>query len=101
MNPLNTPPYLAAKLVLGSGDQCNGVRVNTKMQVIDCLQELNQPPGMATVSIDNETVIPHLYAAGELAGGFYGAARGHGKVGSYIVVGRVAGTNAAAETPIS
>lgn len=101
MNPLNTPPYLAAKLLLNGHDQCNGLRVNTKMQVIDCVQELKRPPAMATESIDNEIVIPHLYAVGELAGGFFGAARGHGKIGSYVVNGRVGGMNAAAETPIS
>lgn len=51
-----------------------------------------------SVAINRETVIPRLYAAGEFTGGSFGASRGHGKLGSYVVQGRVAGKAAAAET---
>jgi hypothetical protein len=100
-NPINAPPYLAAKLSMNAHDQCNGVRVNTSMRVLDAQRTLLLGPGVETQPIDTEPVIPHLYACGELAGGFFGAARGHGKIGSYVLNGRVAGTKAAAETPLS
>jgi len=51
-------------------------------------------------SLNTERIIPHLYAAGELAGGFWGMARADGKMGSYVVTGGIAGRNAAAETPV-
>ena len=101
LNPISTPPYQAAKLLVCGHDQCGGLRVNSKMQVIDCQNfQVAQGSGPAA-PLDSETVIPHLYAAGELAGGFWGMARADGKMGSYCVVGRLAGRNAAAETPLT
>jgi succinate dehydrogenase/fumarate reductase flavoprotein subunit len=101
LNPISTPPYMAAKFVLASHDQSGGIRVNTNMQVIDCQNyQLTQGSG-PQAPLDQEAVIPRLYAAGEVAGGFWGMARGDGKMGSYCVVGRVAGANAAAEIPLT
>lgn len=101
LNPISTPPYQAAKLLVCGHDQCGGLRVNARMQVIDCQNyQVAQAAGPAA-PLNSETVIPHLYAAGELAGGFWGMARADGKMGSYCVVGRLAGRNAAAETPLT
>ena len=52
------------------------------------------------VSIDDEPVIPHLYAAGEVVGGYVGAERGHGKISIYETFGRIAGKAAAAEADL-
>jgi urocanate reductase len=101
LNAISTPPYQAAKFLMGGHDQCGGIRINTKAQVIDCQSyQVSQGSG-PSAPLDSEAVIPHLYAAGELAGGFWGDARHSGKMGSYCVVGRMAGRNAAAETPLT
>jgi hypothetical protein len=101
LNPISTPPYQAAKLLVCGHDQCGGLRVNANMQVIDCQNyQIAQGSG-PSAPLNSEAVIPHLYAAGEVAGGFWGMARADGKMGSYCVVGRLAGRNAAAETPLT
>ena len=95
---LTTAPFFGARLILNTHDQCAGIRVNSKMQVID--QTFQAEGGTRpSVSLDEERVIPHLYAAGECTGGLYGADRGPGKFGSYLVQGRFAGRHAAAERP--
>ena len=99
-NPIAQGPFFGAKMILFAHDQSNGVRVNTKLQVID--QTFQLETGSApSVPLDKERVIPHLYGAGEFAGGTFGAARGSGKMGSYAVQGRLAGKNAAKETPVT
>jgi succinate dehydrogenase/fumarate reductase flavoprotein subunit len=76
----------------------NGARVNTKSQVIAALKpgDVREIPA----SIDDEKVIPHLYAAGEL-GNTHSNRRGHGSLGNFATFARIAGENAAKETPIS
>ena len=94
---LSTPPFMAAKLFMLTHDQGCGIRANTQMQVID--QTFQWDAGSSpSVALDKERVIPHLYAAGELVGGLWGAARGHGKIGAYAVQGRIAGKAAVKET---
>jgi urocanate reductase len=96
---ISTAPFMAARLLPMTHDQGCGLRANTKMQVID--QTFQRDQGQtAPVALDKERVIPHLYAAGEIVGGLWGAARGHGKIGSYAVQGRVAGKTAVTETAV-
>jgi succinate dehydrogenase/fumarate reductase flavoprotein subunit len=95
--PIATPPFYAAKMSPLFADQSSGIRVNTKMQVIDQAFQVVDSGASPSVPIDREAVVPRLYGAGEFTGGMFGAARGHGKLGSYIVQGRVAGQGAAAE----
>ncbi len=80
-------------------DQSSGMRVNTRMQLIDQAFQHVDEGATASVAIDQEQVISRLYGAGEFTGGSFGEARGHGKLGYYMVQGRVAGRNAAAEAP--
>lgn len=88
------PPFFAAKATLKRHTQRNGLRVNTKSQVIEQSDQMN---GMKAVSIDQEKVIPHLYAAGE-AGNSLGYRRGHNSLMHYVTAARIAGENAAKET---
>lgn len=97
MYKILTPPFFGAKFLMLAHDQMGGLRANTKGQVLDITQQLE---GKA-LSIDEEKVIPHLYAAGECVGGYVGAERGHGKISIYMIFGRIAGENAAKETPLA
>jgi succinate dehydrogenase/fumarate reductase flavoprotein subunit len=97
MRRIATAPFYGLKASLIRHTQRNGARVNTKSQVIAALQ-----PGDGVVplaSINDEKVIPHLYAAGEL-GNIMGYRRPHGSLGNYAIFARIAGENAAKETPI-
>lgn len=93
--PIAKAPFFGAKLCMLRHTQRNGIRVNTKAQVLD-RSDLLSAQG---VSIDKEKTIPHLYAAGECAAGYYGFYHVHGTLGIYMVYGRIAGQNAAAEKP--
>ncbi|MBI4469714.1 MAG: FAD-binding protein [Acidobacteria bacterium] len=85
--------FFGAKMLILAHDQMAGLRANTKAQVLN-----RNDQGVAEgVRIDDEQIIPHLYAAGECVGGYYGAVRGHGKVGVIGIWGRIAGQNAAKE----
>ena len=95
MYKIATPPFFAAKANLLRHTQGNGLRINTKAQV---LERMDQWDGLHAVSIDEEEAIPHLYAAGECTG-FLGWRRNHGKLGHCVTFGRIAGQNAAAEEP--
>jgi len=75
---IQTAPFHAAWATPVIHDSRAGLRINAKCQVIDL----------------NGNVIPGLYCGGESAGGF----SMHG-MGRCIVQGRIAGYNAAAETP--
>jgi succinate dehydrogenase/fumarate reductase flavoprotein subunit len=97
--PVATPPFWAARWCRMTHDQCTGIRVNQKMQVVDQMYQW-MPEGGDSVPISQEKVIPHLYAAGECTGGTGGAVRGSGKRGWYQVHGYVAGDLAAKETAI-
>jgi flavocytochrome c len=100
LNPIKNGPFYAALNNLGTHDQCAGMRVNSKMQVIDATFQATTGV-KAAVALDQEPVIPHLYGAGEINGGLFGADRGSGKMGAYLVEGRFAGKNAAAEKPLT
>ena len=75
---IQTPPFYAAWAMPVVHDTRAGLRINAKCQVMDF----------------SGNVIPGLYCAGESAGGFslHGLAR-------CVVQGRIAGKNAAGETP--
>jgi len=75
---INTPPYYAAFSAPSIHDSLAGIHINTNGQVMDL----------------DDNVIPKLYAAGETVGGF--AMHGLAKC---LIFGRIAGTNAGAETP--
>jgi succinate dehydrogenase/fumarate reductase flavoprotein subunit len=76
---LETPPFYAVWISLFVHDTCGGLAVNAKSQVLDIFGK----------------IIPGLYAGGEAAGGLdvIGMPRG-------IIMGRIAGENAAAEKPM-
>ena len=90
------PPFYGTKVSLIRHTQRNGLRVNTKSQVIE---QSDQRDGSKPASIDQEKVIPHLYAAGEL-GNALGWRRPHNSLGHYTTAARWAGMNAAKETPV-
>ncbi len=78
MYKIQTPPFYAAWATPVIHDTRSGLRINAKCQVMDLTGH----------------VIPGLYCGGESAGGFnlHGLAR-------CTVQGRIAGKNAASETP--
>ena len=90
---IQNAPFFAAKLKVMAHDQQGGLRVNTKGQVLDINAQIEGD----AVSVDEEPVIPRLYAAGECTGGTVGARRAHGKISFYMVQARFAGKAAAAE----
>jgi len=90
------PPFYAVKLNILRHTPCGGLRINTKGQV---LERAAQWDGRVAKNIDEETTIPHLYAAGEAAA-FVGFRRAHRKTGPILTMGRLAGKAAAAEEAI-
>jgi succinate dehydrogenase/fumarate reductase flavoprotein subunit len=97
LSRIETAPFYGFKASMIRHTQRNGARVNTKSQVIALLED---PTAVtAWTSIDDEPVIPHLYAAGEL-GNVMGYRRMHGSLGNYALFARIAGENAAKETSI-
>lgn len=95
--PVATAPFYAVKMQFFAHDQMGGLVANTKGQV--CKRSAHYGP--EPVALDDQEVIPHLYAVGECVGGYVGRDRGHGKISMYMVFGRLAGQNAAAEAPIA
>lgn len=93
LSKIATPPFYGAKASLIRHTQRNGLRVNTKSQV---LEQADQKNGLKPVSIDQEKAIPHLYAAGEV-GNALGWRRPHNSLGHYTTAARIAGENAAKE----
>lgn len=91
---IEAAPFYGLKASLIRHTQRNGVRVNTKSQVI--AQMSYGDDRAAAASIDDEPVIPHLYAAGEL-GDVMGNRLMHGSMGNYAIFARIAGENAALE----
>lgn len=91
-----TPPYYAGRASLIRHTGRNGARVNSKSQVIDssALQSCE------VVSVNDEPVIPHLYAAGE-CGNSLGWRKPHNSLGHYATAARIAGENVAEEKPLS
>jgi succinate dehydrogenase/fumarate reductase flavoprotein subunit len=93
--PVSAPPFYAVKLNILRHTPAGGLRVNSRGQVLDRSQLWD---GAVARSIDEEMVIPHLYAAGESAA-FVGFRRAHRKTGPIFTMGRLIGRAAAAETP--
>ncbi len=80
-NPLNTAPYYAIKVTAGVHHTMGGLTINTNTEVLT----------------EDGTVIPGLYAAGEITGGVHGANRlGGNAVADFTVFGRIAGEQASA-----
>lgn len=97
LSKIETGPFYAFKASLIRHTQRNGLRVNTKSQVIDGNASYYVADDRTKAkSIDNEPVIPRLYAAGELANSL-GWRRPHNSLGHYTTVARNAGAGAAAE----
>ena len=103
LNKIQTPPFYAAKASLIRHTQRNGLRVNTKSQVLEQSDQIDGYSGVSegkSISIDAEKVIPRLYAAGE-TGNALGWRRPHNSLGHYATAARIAGENAAKETRMS
>ena len=79
-NPLNNGPYYAIKVTAGVHHTMGGVTINSATEVLR----------------EDGTVIPGLFAAGEVTGGVHGANRlGGTAVADFVVFGRIAGESAA------
>lgn len=99
LSKIENPPFYGFKASLIRHTQRNGLRVNTKSQVIDGwaqIDDIHEP----VASIDDEPVIPHLYAAGEL-GNALGWRRVHNSLGHYTTCARNAGDFAVQEEPLA
>ena len=83
-----TGPFYGLKASLIRHTQRNGLRCNTKMQVIE------EKKGYAATSIDELKTIPHLYVAGE-SGDIFGWKRTHNTLAHYITAAIIAGRNCA------
>jgi flavocytochrome c len=82
--PLNHPPFYAIRLWPKVHYTPGGVRIDTRARVLD----LSGRP------------IPRLFAAGEVCGGVHGASRlGSVALTECLVFGRIAGREAAAQSP--
>ena len=78
-NPLNTAPYYAIKVTAGVHHTMGGLKINTNTEVLKA----------------DGSVIPGLFAAGEVTGGVHGANRlGGNAVADFTVFGRIAGAAA-------
>ena len=79
-NPLNTAPYYAIKVTAGVHHTMGGLKINPATEVLT----------------EDGTVIPGLFAAGEVTGGVHGANRlGGNAVADFVVFGRIAAQSAA------
>jgi succinate dehydrogenase/fumarate reductase flavoprotein subunit len=94
-----SPPFYAVKMALMKHTRRNGIRVNTHGQVLDRSDFIGDKAASPRNSVDDESVIPRLYAAGECAN-YLGRSHGHGTLGIYSFYGRIAGKNAAAESQL-
>ena len=78
-NPLDTAPYYAIKVTAGVHHTMGGLKINTNTEVLKA----------------DGSVIPGLFAAGEVTGGVHGANRlGGNAVSDFTVFGRIAGEKA-------
>ncbi len=85
MMPLDKGPFYAVAQWPAVHHTMGGLRINKNAQVVDCFG----------------SVIPRLYAAGEVAGGVHGSNRlGTNATADCVVFGRVAGKNAAQEKSV-
>jgi flavocytochrome c len=84
-SPIVQPPYFGMRLWPKVHFTMGGVQINIRAQVIN----LDQEP------------VKGLYAAGEVTGGVHGACRlGSCAITECLVFGRIAGRNAARESPV-
>ena len=88
-----TGPFWAVKAMFFIHDQMSGITVNVAGQVV----KRNGHRGPNAIPLAMQPVIPRLYAAGEVAGGYYGNERGHGKIGCIMNLSRKVGKNLAKE----
>ena len=78
-NPLHTAPYYAIKVTAGVHHTMGGLKINPNTEVLKA----------------DGSVIPGLFAAGEITGGVHGANRlGGNAVADFTVFGRIAGKSA-------
>ena len=78
-NKLDTAPYYAIKVTAGVHHTMGGLKINTNTEVLKA----------------DGSVIPGLFAAGEVTGGVHGANRlGGNAVADFTVFGRIAGAAA-------
>ena len=78
-NALDTAPYYAIKVTAGVHHTMGGLKINTNTEVLKA----------------DGSVIPGLFAAGEVTGGVHGANRlGGNAVSDFVVFGRIAGAAA-------
>ena len=79
-NPLNTAPYYAIKVTPGVHHTMGGLKINSATEVLT----------------EDGSIIPGLFAAGEITGGVHGANRlGGNAVADFVVFGRIAAESAA------
>ncbi|MDR3052656.1 MAG: FAD-binding protein [Coriobacteriales bacterium] len=81
--PVATPPFYALPIVAGGPNTKGGLQADGERHVIDW---------------DNQ-IIPRLYTAGEVSSVFKFVYQAGGNITECLVCGRIAGINAAAETP--
>lgn len=93
---IEKPPFYAGRASLIRHTNRNGIRVNSKSQVIDGFAAMRSTN---VVTCDDEPVIEHLYACGE-CGNSLGYRRPHNSLGHYCTAARIAGENAAKEKPL-
>jgi len=84
LGPIDTPPYYALPLYAGGPNTKGGIACNAKREVLDWR---NMP-------------IPRLYTAGEISSVLKFVYQGGGNLTECIVMGRIAGKNAAAQKPM-
>ncbi|MBR1672905.1 MAG: flavocytochrome c [Fretibacterium sp.] len=78
--PLDTAPFYAVKVTAGIHHTMGGLKIDPQARVLR----------------GNGSVIPGLFAAGEITGGVHGGNRlGGNAVADFVVFGRIAGQNAA------
>lgn len=84
LKPIKTPPFFGCELKSYAYNEATGIRINADAKVIDVY---GKP-------------IPRLYAAGRVTGGQYGQLYSCGTaICTALIMGRIAGKNAAAERP--
>ncbi len=91
--PIAQGPFYGLKMNIIRHTPPGGLRINSRGQVLD---RSAQWDGVQAVGIDQEPVIPHLYAGGECAA-FVGWRRAHRKTGPILTMGRLMGLAAAKE----
>jgi hypothetical protein len=83
MGPVAEPPYYAIPLYPGGPNTKGGLRADAQRRVLDW----------------DDVPIPRLYAVGEICSVFQFVYQGGGNLAEGITFGRIAGRNAAAESP--